>query len=50
MSTRKIPNQMEWQALYEAADHYKNARCWEWVSEDDLFGITDPESGVINAN
>lgn len=38
---------MEWQALYAAADQFKKAKCWEWMAEDDLFGVKDPESDVI---
>ncbi len=47
MANRKNPTIKEWQTLYAAADRFKNAGCWEWVSEDYLFGVQDPESGEI---
>jgi hypothetical protein len=47
MTTRKKPTITEWQALYTAADQFKKVQCWEWMSEDDLFGVQDPEGGEI---
>jgi len=43
----KKPSLDEWQALYEAATAFRNARCWEWMYDDDLFGVMDPETGEI---
>ncbi|NMB34707.1 MAG: hypothetical protein GX989_00295 [Firmicutes bacterium] len=43
----KPPTSAEWHALYEAANAYKNAKCWEWMGNDDLFGVMDPETGEI---
>lgn len=43
----KKPSLDEWQALYEAATAFKKARCWEWMYDDDLFGVMDPETGEI---
>ena len=43
----KEPSMQEWRALYEAAAVFKEARCWEWMSNDDLFGVMDPETGEI---
>lgn len=47
MTNREKPTIVEWQALYAAADQFKKAKCWEWMAEDDLFGVKDPESDVI---
>ncbi len=41
------PSLEEWRALYEAAAVFKEARCWEWMYNDDLFGVMDPETGEI---
>lgn len=41
------PTLEEWKALYEAAQAFKEARCWEWMYNDDLFGVQDPETGEI---
>ncbi|VFU19354.1 Tryptophan synthase beta chain (modular protein) [anaerobic digester metagenome] len=43
----KEPTLEEWGMLYEAATAFKEARCWEWMDDDDLFGVMDPETGLI---
>lgn len=43
----KKPSLDEWRALYEAATAFKKARCWEWMYNDDLFGVMDPETGEV---
>lgn len=39
------PTREEWARLYQAADQVKQIAPWEWLEEDDLFAIQDPESG-----
>lgn len=41
------PTLEEWSSLYEAAAAFKEAGCWEWMYDDDLFGVMDPETGEI---
>lgn len=41
------PSQQEWQRLYEAAVAFKKAAPWEWMEEDELFGVRNPETGEI---
>lgn len=41
------PTLEEWGALYEAAAAFKEAKCWEWMDNNDLFGVMDPETGEI---
>ncbi|HSJ58811.1 MAG TPA: hypothetical protein VLC95_16620 [Anaerolineae bacterium] len=41
------PSQQEWQHLYEAAVAFKKAAPWEWMEEDELFGVRNPETGEI---
>ncbi|MBN1660758.1 MAG: hypothetical protein JXA93_20350 [Anaerolineae bacterium] len=41
------PSQQEWQRLYEAAVAFKKAAPWEWMYEDELFGVRNPETGEI---
>jgi len=41
------PSQDEWRKLYAAAAAFKEAAPWEWMVEDDLFGVRNPENGQI---
>ena len=36
-----------WEKLYTAARDFQEAECWDWISEDDLFGVMNPENGEI---
>lgn len=37
----------QWLPLYEAADRIKELAPWDWMEEDDIFGVQDPETGEI---
>jgi hypothetical protein len=41
------PSREEWQRLYEAAIAFKKVAPWEWMFEDDVFGVQNPETGQI---
>lgn len=47
MPARQMPNTDEWEQLYEAAIDFKKSKCWEWMYDDEVFGVKDPESGEI---
>jgi len=36
-----------WEELFNAAKIFKEARCWEWMYDNDNFGVQDPETGEI---
>lgn len=40
------PTLGEWQLLYEAAADFKQAACWDWMEETDVFGVQCP-GGMI---
>lgn len=44
---RKIPTIDEWNQLYDAAVEFKKAECWDWMYDNDIFGVKDPKSGEI---
>jgi len=41
------PSQATWQRLYEAAIAYKEAGCWNWMLDSDIFGVKDLITGEI---
>ncbi|HHY34245.1 MAG TPA: hypothetical protein GX510_01195 [Firmicutes bacterium] len=41
------PTQEEWRVLLLAAVLYRDLRPWDWVEEEDLFGVRDPWTGEI---
>lgn len=41
------PDIEDWMELYEAAIEFKTASCWDWIYDDDFFGIQNPDTGDI---
>lgn len=37
----------DWMELYKTFDEFKQLACWEWMLDSDLFGVKNPEDGVI---
>ena len=35
----------EWKKLYEASIEFKKIKPWEWMQDNDLFAIKDPQTG-----
>lgn len=40
----ELPNPTEWRALYEVAARVKEIAPWQWMSEDMVFGVQNPET------
>ena len=45
--TGSSPTPCEWHRLYQATIRVKEIAPWEWMTETDIFGIQDPETGEI---
>lgn len=41
------PTAEEWAKLYAAANEYKAMECWEWMHEDEIFGVRNPETDEL---
>ena len=40
------PTQTEWRKLFDVAARVKELAPWEWMMEDEVFGVQDDEAGV----
>lgn len=40
-------SQAEWRRLYAVAGQAKALAPWEWMLEDDIFGVRNPETGEL---
>lgn len=41
------PTLEEWRRLYQVMDQVKALAPWQWMVEDQVFGVQDPESGEL---
>lgn len=41
------PSLEEWRALYDAAMHFYALHPWTWLSEDQFFGVVNPENDEV---
>ncbi len=41
------PTLDQWRRLYQIAMQFKELACWDWMYDDDVFGVEDPETGEI---
>ncbi len=41
------PTLEQWGELFDAAVAFRDFRCFEWVDDTQLFGVTDPSSGSV---
>jgi hypothetical protein len=47
MGTDSIPTNDEWKRLLSAVQRYQEAAPWRLLSDSDLIGVRDPETGVV---
>ncbi len=45
--TQKAATVSDWHRLFDAAIKLKTLAPWEWMSDEDLFGVQNPETGEI---
>lgn len=42
-----MKDKQTWKEFYEAAIAYRDLKPWEWMHDNDIIGVQDPESGEI---
>jgi hypothetical protein len=47
MAEMTTPDTREWRRLYEATVRVKELSPWEWMTEADVFGVQNPETGEL---
>jgi hypothetical protein len=47
MAKYEAPSLAQWKQLYEAVVAFKATKCWEWMYDDDVFGVKDPKTGEV---
>lgn len=47
MAEQNNPTLEEWRRLYDAAMRVKALAPWEWMTEEDLFGVQNPETDEL---
>ena len=47
MAETTTPDTREWRRLYEATVRVKEISPWEWMTEADVFGVQNPETGEL---
>jgi len=45
--SNSVPSLKDWASLYDAAIKFKETECWNWLLEEDLFGIENPVTGEM---
>ena len=43
----KKPSMQEWKKVYTVATEFKKLTCWNWMYDDNLFGVLNPEDDEI---
>lgn len=43
----KPPSVPEWKDLYDAAVEFKKIGCWDWMLDNDIFGVKNPATGEV---
>jgi hypothetical protein len=41
------PTQEDWLSLFEAAIEFKQLECWEWLTDEHIFGVRHPITGEV---
>lgn len=47
MEMNSTPSLQEWRDLYHAAIEFKGVGCWDWMTDSNIFGVQNPETGEV---
>ncbi|OPY77883.1 MAG: hypothetical protein A4E65_02536 [Syntrophorhabdus sp. PtaU1.Bin153] len=43
-----VPSAQDWKNLYNTTDTFKKLQCWKWMTDSDVFGVQNPETGDVS--
>lgn len=41
------PTREQWKALYDLSNKFRRLECWRWMTDEQIFGVRNPETGEI---
>lgn len=45
--SKSTPTARDWRRLFDAAIEFKKLAPWEWMTDEDIFGVENPKTGEI---
>jgi hypothetical protein len=43
--SQTAPTREQWKALYDLSEKFRHLECWQWMTDEQLFGVRNPKTG-----
>ena len=43
--SQTAPTREQWKALYDLSEIFRHLECWQWMTDEQLFGVRNPKTG-----